>query len=104
LWNIFTCKCIGYLHGHTSGIQDLALNEERSHLISLGIDKMVLIWDLRSSRCLKMITDKNIYYPDDLLTCLIFDRRAERVVVTSRKMSFWPVKLMGLRVKIMGNL
>ena len=42
VWDIFTCSKISYLHGHTSSIQDLTLNEERNHLISLGVDKVSL--------------------------------------------------------------
>jgi len=53
---------------------------------------MVLVWDLRSSRLLRMVIDKTIYYPDDMLTSLIFDARDERLVLSSKKLHFWPVK------------
>ena len=36
------------LHGHTSSLVDLAINEERFHLITLGADKVVNVWDIRN--------------------------------------------------------
>ncbi len=48
MWDPFTLGILTHLNGHNTSIQDLALNEERNHLISLGTDKMVKIWDIRT--------------------------------------------------------
>jgi len=53
---------------------------------------MVLVWDLKSSRLLRMVIDKTIYYPDNMLTSMIFDQRDERLVLSSKRIHFWPVK------------
>lgn len=45
IWNPYTRKVITYCNGHNTSVQDLCMNEERHHLISLGTDKVVLIWD-----------------------------------------------------------
>jgi len=58
----------------------------------LGVDKLVLIWDLRSSRLLKVITDKTKYRPENILTNVIMDEIPERLVFTSKKLNFWPFK------------
>jgi hypothetical protein len=62
-----------YLPGHTTAVQDLALNEGRNHLISLGTDKVVKIWHLHNYFLVQTITDKFCYRPDDVLNSLHFD-------------------------------
>lgn len=46
------------LQGHNSSIQDMTLNNEQKHLVSLGTDKMVKVWDVRNYKCLQTIQDK----------------------------------------------
>lgn len=41
LWDPFTNSKVNILQGHSSSVQDLALNEERNQLISLGVDKVL---------------------------------------------------------------
>jgi WD40 repeat protein len=45
-WCPITLSCLAYLRGHTTSVQDVAMNEDRNHLISLGSDKTVKIWDV----------------------------------------------------------
>ena len=52
MWDPFTLGVLAYLYGHNTSVQDLALNEERFHLISLGTDKVVKIWDTRTYACI----------------------------------------------------
>ena len=51
MWDPFTLGVLAYLYGHNTSVQDLALNEERNHLISLGTDKVVKIWHTISYGC-----------------------------------------------------
>ncbi len=48
MWDPFTLGILTHLNGHNTSVQDLAINEDRNHLISLGTDKMVKIWDIRT--------------------------------------------------------
>ena len=48
MWDPFTKKPITNLHGHTSSLVDLAINEDRFHLMTLGADKVVKVWDIRN--------------------------------------------------------
>jgi WD repeat-containing protein 49 len=91
LWNAYTLKPMTYLTGHTTSIQQLALNEERNHLISLGSDKVVKIWDIRSYRCFQTLTDTNVYRPEDMLTFMVFDPKYHYILVSTRKINIWPV-------------
>ena len=89
MWDPFTRHALSYLNGHTTSVQDLALNEERYHLISLGTDKVVRIWDTRNYICIQTIFDKVCYRPEDRLTSLIFDKYTNNILLGSRKLNLW---------------
>lgn len=80
---------LSYLYGHNTSVQDLALNEERYHLISLGTDKVVKIWDTRTYACIQTIFDKVCYRPEDRLTSLVFDPITNNILLGSRKINHW---------------
>jgi WD40 repeat protein len=52
MWDPFTLGALSYLYGHNTSVQDLTINEDRYHLISLGTDKVVKIWDIRTYACI----------------------------------------------------
>lgn len=89
MWDPFTRHALSYLNGHTTSVQDLALNEDRYHLISLGTDKVVRIWDTRNYICIQTIFDKVCYRPEDRLTSLVFDKYTNNILLGSRKLNLW---------------
>ena len=89
MWDPFTLGVLAYLYGHNTSVQDLALNEERYHLISLGTDKVVKIWDIRDYACKQTIFDKVCYRPEDRLTSLLFDQYTNNILLGSRKINLW---------------
>ena len=52
LWEPYCLGYLCYLIGHNTSISHLDINEERNHLISLGTDKVVKIWDTRHYVCI----------------------------------------------------
>ena len=52
MWDPFTLGALSYLYGHNTSVQDLTINEDRHHLISLGTDKVLKIWDIRTYACI----------------------------------------------------
>ena len=52
LWEPFTLGRLTDLIGHNTSVTNLDINEDRFHLISLGTDKVVRVWDTRSYSCL----------------------------------------------------
>ena len=58
VWEPFNIKLNGKLHGHNTSIQDLTINEEKNHLISLSTDKCVKVWDTSTLNCIQTISDK----------------------------------------------
>lgn len=89
MWDPFTLGILTHLNGHNTSVQDLAINEDRNHLISLGTDKMVKIWDIRSYTNIQTIVDKINYRPDDILTSLTFEPETNNILLGSRKINFW---------------
>jgi WD40 repeat protein len=71
---------------------DLAINTDKFQLISLGIDKVVKVWDIRNFRCLQTIVDKTSYRPENVLTGLHFNPSNSSLILTSRKINVWPFK------------
>lgn len=89
MWDPFTLIPLTYLYGHNTSVQDLSLNENKHHLISLGTDKIVKIWDIRTYLCIQTIYDKVCYLPEDRLTALIFDPYTSNILLGSRKINHW---------------
>ena len=92
LWDPFTLVVLSYLYGHNTSVQDLAMNVERHHLISLGTDKVVMIWDVRGYTRILTLIDKTDYRPDNRLTSLMFDKFTNNILLGSRKINCWQFK------------
>ena len=89
MWDPFTLGVLAYLYGHNTSVQDLALNEDKNHLISLGTDKVVKIWHVGSYACVQTLFDKVPYRPEDRLTSLLFDKYTNNILLGSRKVNLW---------------
>lgn len=89
MWDPFTLGALSYLYGHNTSVQDLTINEDRHHLISLGTDKVVKIWDIRTYACIQTIFDKICYRPEDRLTFIHFDKTTNNILLGSRKINLW---------------
>jgi WD40 repeat protein len=87
VWDPFTMLVHSYLYGHNTSVQELAINEDKNHLISLGTDKVVKIWDTGSYACVQTIFDKVCYRPEDRLTSMIFDKYTNNIILGSRKLN-----------------
>lgn len=77
---------------HNSAVIDLALNQDKNQLISLGTDKVVKVWDMRTFQCVQTIVDQTTYRPENRLTGLYFNPRINSLVLTSKKINIWPFK------------
>jgi len=89
MWDPFTFWAITKLYGHNTSVQDLTLNDERHHLISLSTDKCVKVWDSRTYACIQTLFDKVCYWPEDRLTTIYFDTITNTILLTSRKVNMW---------------
>lgn len=93
LWDPYSkTVAMTFLNGHNSAVIDLALNQDKNQLISLGTDKVVKIWDIRTFQCVQTIADQTIYRPENKLTGLYFNSRINSLLLTSKKINVWPFK------------
>ena len=93
LWDPYSRKvAMTFLNGHNSAVIDLALNQDKNQLISLGTDKVVKVWDIRTFQCVQTIADQTTYRPENRLTGLYFNPKINSLVLTSKKINIWPFK------------
>ena len=93
LWDPYSkTVAMTFLNGHNSAVIDLALNQDKNQLISLGTDKVVKVWDIRTFQCVQTIADQTTYRPENRLTGLYFNPKINSLVLTSKKINIWPFK------------
>lgn len=93
IWNPYTQKAMNSLQGHNASIMDVLVNEGQHQLISLSVDKVVKVWDIRNYRCMQTFTDKTEYKPEDRLTCMAFDTEGPALVLCSSTLNVLPVNV-----------
>jgi WD40 repeat protein len=90
MWDPFTLLMLSYLRGHNTSVLDVSMNEERNHLISLGTDKSVKVWNTHTYQCVYNIYDN--VKPEYQLNSLTFCNRTNNIVLGSRKVNLWPFR------------
>eukprot|EP00929_Paragymnodinium_shiwhaense_P117445 TRINITY_DN8801_c0_g1_i2.p1 TRINITY_DN8801_c0_g1~~TRINITY_DN8801_c0_g1_i2.p1 ORF type:complete len:1148 (-),score=306.96 TRINITY_DN8801_c0_g1_i2:362-3805(-) len=93
IWNPYTQKAMNYLQGHNAAVLEVLVNESQHQLISLSVDKVVKVWDMRNYRCIQTFTDKTEYKPEDRLTCIAFDEEVPALVMCSNTLNVLPVSV-----------
>eukprot|EP00397_Hematodinium_sp_SG-2012_P004466 GEMP01004478.1.p1 GENE.GEMP01004478.1~~GEMP01004478.1.p1 ORF type:complete len:881 (+),score=148.55 GEMP01004478.1:207-2849(+) len=92
IWNPYNPKVVSYLQGHNAPIQQVVVNEKDHQLISLSSDKVIKIWDLRSSyRCIQTFVDKTGYTPEDRLTRMALDEETPSLILCSATVNILPL-------------
>eukprot|EP00948_MAST-09A_sp_MAST-9A-sp1_P000153 g153.t1 len=98
IWDPFSLSILNKLFGHADCVQKLTLNPVANQLISLSVDKVIKVWDIRLNSCVQTILDKSIYRPVDRISQIIFDdaspnaEQTPRLVSASNHLNIWPVK------------
>jgi len=93
VWNPYTQRAITSLQGHNAPILDVLVNETQHQLISMSVDKVVKVWDIRNYKCIQTFTDKTEYKPEDRLTCMAFDEDGPALVMCSSTLNVLPVSV-----------
>ena len=92
LFNPFTGKSVGTLAGHSASVCDVIVNEADNQLISLSMDKVVKIWDIRSNKCMQTITDKTDYWPENRISAIAFNPQRKAIVTGATKLDSYQRK------------
>ena len=117
LWNPFIRKPMGVLSGHVSSVVDIVASGQREkfggygwaeakassrlagteaetdnpHLfVSLGSDKTIKVWDIRTQSCLQTISDKVRRLPEDRFGAVVYDRPNGRIVTGAQSLVVLP--------------
>ncbi|KAI8812174.1 WD40-repeat-containing domain protein [Cladochytrium replicatum] len=92
LWNPYVLsKPAGSLHGHSTAVVNIIVNNEEGHVISLSEDKVIKIWNARNLNCLQTITDKIPRRPENILSAIFFDSYNSQLITGSNKLEKFPL-------------
>eukprot|EP00798_Chlamydomonas_sp_ICE-L_P018383 gene18383-24853_t len=81
LWNPFSQKPLATLLGHAGSVMKVVVNDRDNHIISLGADKVVKMWDIRNHRCIQ--TEECTLY------AMRIDNRRKQVTTGNRGLKTW---------------
>lgn len=89
LWNPFTGRALGSLQGHTAPVQKVVVNEDDNQLISLSVDKVIKVWDVRTNKCFQTIVDKADYWPENRITEIMYSPAKKAIVAGAVQPKQW---------------
>ena len=89
LWNPFTGRALGSLQGHTAPVQKVVVNEDDNQLISLSVDKVIKVWDVRTNKCFQTIVDKADYWPENRITEIMYSKAKKAIVAGAVRPKQW---------------
>eukprot|EP01062_Namystynia_karyoxenos_P076890 TRINITY_DN7625_c0_g1_i1.p1 TRINITY_DN7625_c0_g1~~TRINITY_DN7625_c0_g1_i1.p1 ORF type:complete len:1468 (+),score=290.56 TRINITY_DN7625_c0_g1_i1:143-4546(+) len=92
IWNPYIAKPMHRLDGHHQPLVSICFNDAQHQLISLSVDKILKVWDLRTLKCLQTICEDATHTPEDTLSCLTFDARRGAIACASSRPTIFPVR------------
>ena len=93
LWNPYINRPVYKLEGHHHPLLTICFNTKYDQLLSLGVDKCVKVWDLRTMKCLQTIPhDDPLFSKEDAVTTLAYDPYRGALVCGSQKPLVFPLK------------
>lgn len=71
--------------GHNAPITDISINDNQGQIISISLDKVLKIWEIKNQNCLQTISNSTTQKPDDTLTKCFFlgDSSGESIITLS---------------------
>eukprot|EP01062_Namystynia_karyoxenos_P078146 TRINITY_DN8000_c0_g1_i1.p1 TRINITY_DN8000_c0_g1~~TRINITY_DN8000_c0_g1_i1.p1 ORF type:complete len:1769 (+),score=478.30 TRINITY_DN8000_c0_g1_i1:145-5307(+) len=96
LWNPFIPKPTNRLRvdtipGRATPLVDVCFalpeaaeyGQSGAQVLTLSMDKVVRVWDLRTMRCVQSLRDKSCYTPEDRLGVIAFDEKRQCIITAS---------------------
>eukprot|EP01062_Namystynia_karyoxenos_P031916 TRINITY_DN2361_c1_g3_i2.p1 TRINITY_DN2361_c1_g3~~TRINITY_DN2361_c1_g3_i2.p1 ORF type:complete len:2603 (+),score=831.83 TRINITY_DN2361_c1_g3_i2:919-8727(+) len=90
VWNPFVLKPLASLHGHTGRVLSAIFNTADNQIITLSLDRVVRVWDVRTYRVVQQEKDPP-WTMSGQPGALYFDRKREAVVVGSNRLYVRPM-------------
>ncbi|CAK9112051.1 WD repeat-containing protein 64, partial [Durusdinium trenchii] len=98
LWSPYSRRSLASLHGHTSSVIKVVLNDDNNQLLSLSSDNTVKIWDIRNHKCVQTIsfasndTQRKAHVGPVPVTCLNYVSKHRSMVAASHKLKIFPLQ------------
>ena len=67
-------------------------NDREAQIISLALDKTMRVWDIRSHRCMQVISDSTDYRPENIISCMMWDGARRALITTNTRLRQWPIR------------
>jgi WD40 repeat protein len=61
------------LKGHNSPICEIVINQSAGQIISLSLDRVIKVWDIRKQNCLQTLPDPITRKPENVISTLYFN-------------------------------
>ncbi|EQC34690.1 hypothetical protein SDRG_08007 [Saprolegnia diclina VS20] len=93
LWEPVSTNVLATLAGHAAPVYEMTVNAAAGKLFSLAKDKTIKVWDCYSYECTQTIVDANLYFPHDLVECILWDCDLQHLVSTTTQLRVWPTDM-----------
>ena len=88
LWSPYSIRVVARLSGHVSSITKIIVAKDM--LISLSTLGIVKVWDPRNYKAMQTISGDSTH-DRDIIKSMHYDATNHRLVLASRKISYWPI-------------
>lgn len=88
IWNVETGQLVFTIHGHSSGVRDVAFSPDGTLLATVGADRRVLAWDLLDYQDVSSMTD----FSPQQLNGAAFSPDGKRLVTATHAFRLWDVE------------
>ena len=92
VWNPITLEVIQTLSGHKTAIQNVLLDDRNNNLITISMDKCMIIWNCEGFNCKQHIFDFTLYGVDNRFTAAMWDGALDRLVTANKALTAWPLQ------------
>ena len=79
-------------------VSQLFLHDNKNLLLSLSVDKVIKVWDIRMFRCVQTLQDEERHRPEDKVTNVYYNHAHNHIITTSNYVSVWDAKAPPYRV------
>eukprot|EP01063_Lacrimia_lanifica_P005751 TRINITY_DN13485_c0_g1_i1.p1 TRINITY_DN13485_c0_g1~~TRINITY_DN13485_c0_g1_i1.p1 ORF type:complete len:1502 (+),score=533.36 TRINITY_DN13485_c0_g1_i1:41-4546(+) len=89
VWNPKAAQCVCTLKDQKSALVGAKFIDSMAQLVTLGEDKVIKVYDVRTLRVIQSLTDKKRQYPHDRHSALEYDKDTNTIVVGAGTPSIW---------------
>ena len=88
-WSALSESPVAEFCGHAAPVVKVFAVDEEHQLITVGLDKRIKIWDVRTRRCIQTLFDDQEYHPENVAGGACFDPRRRCLVAATVQPKIW---------------